>query len=110
MGPRWWAAVLRRALASGERRRWRSWLFILALFFCSPVLLPLACLSFPLLCVAGLCLRAGRQWRRGSAASMTILLPREEIEPRLLQRYLEDQLRLVAGGLIIESEHRRTSR
>ncbi|KAG1331129.1 hypothetical protein COCNU_02G010970 [Cocos nucifera] len=87
----------------GRGRRAR---LALVLICCSPVLLPLICLSLPVLCIASFCLRF-RQWRRpaeiGEDVAAGFLEEGEEaeaaaaaaIEGRLLHRYLEDQLGLV---------------
>ncbi|KAK9743274.1 hypothetical protein RND81_03G228200 [Saponaria officinalis] len=96
-----------------------SWIFIdtrrrfILFLICSPVLLPLLCLSFPLICLARLytCLR---QRRRRSKRRRDDGLRRceegrgqeEEVEEReigwlLMQRYLEDQLRLVGSVVAV---------
>ncbi|KAJ4835188.1 hypothetical protein Tsubulata_043220 [Turnera subulata] len=101
----------------------------LFLLLCSPILLPLLCASFPFLCFAELCLclcrccrggRRRREYKRKKTASHggggeeeeeEQLLRRCEEgmlcggcqcgdqEVGLLQRYLEDQLRLVVGSV-----------
>ncbi|CAL9166478.1 unnamed protein product [Musa hybrid cultivar] len=95
MGRRWWPPARRRAC------------LILALVCCSPVLIPLACLSFPLLFIAGLCLRVGRRRRKPRGWEGSGILGRceddeEAAEGRLLHRYLEDQLGLVGAGLLLD--------
>ncbi|KAJ8759488.1 hypothetical protein K2173_007101 [Erythroxylum novogranatense] len=88
----------------------------LFLLLCSPILLPFLCATFPILCVAELCLRLLGRHRKKDA-----LLDGEREEEEgvrrceeglcgcdqtageegskvgLLQRYLEDQLRLVGS-------------
>ncbi|XP_022772406.1 uncharacterized protein LOC111315055 [Durio zibethinus] len=80
------------------------------LLLCSPVLLPLLCATFPLLCIAEVCVRIFRR-RRSRKASMVAqeeenrlrrceegcCCGEEEREVGLLQRYLEDQLALVGS-------------
>ncbi|RRT33603.1 hypothetical protein B296_00058425 [Ensete ventricosum] len=112
MGQRWPSAcTLRWSPASGEGGRRRTCLLIVALICCSPVLIPLACVSFPLICIVGLCLQARRRrprnppgWESGGASVILGLCQEQEalaMEPRLLCRYLEDQLRLVGGELLV---------
>ncbi|EEF40617.1 uncharacterized protein LOC8281636 [Ricinus communis] len=87
------------------------------LLLCSPILLPFLCASFPLLCAAELCIRICRRARRrkdgdddedddvdglrrceeGFRDCGCSRRAEEEKEVGLLQRYLEDQLRLVGS-------------
>lgn len=89
------------------RTRWSRCLFLI---LCSPILLPLLCASFPLLCAVELCIRTCRRGRRKKDGDDEERLRRceegfcdcdrsvdEEKEVGLLQRYLEDQLRLVGS-------------
>ncbi|KAJ9166894.1 hypothetical protein P3X46_021583 [Hevea brasiliensis] len=82
----------------------------LFLILCSPILLPFLCASFPLLCAVELCIRTCRRSRRKKEGNDEKQLRRceegfcdcdrlveEEKEVGLLQRYLEDQLRLVGS-------------
>ena len=81
---------------------------ILFLTLCSPVLLPLLCLSLPHLCLAHLCVclccRASSRDNYAAAGSFRRFEEgrkeeeeeeEEETEIGLLPRYLEDQLRLI---------------
>ncbi|XWS23400.1 hypothetical protein CRYUN_Cryun28dG0010900 [Craigia yunnanensis] len=100
-------ARLMLTIGSWLRTRRSRCFFIL---LCSPLLLPFFCATFPLLCIAEVCFRICRRRRSGKAAAQ------EEEENRLrrceegcccgegdgrevglLQRYLEDQLALVAS-------------
>ncbi|GKV09134.1 hypothetical protein SLEP1_g20680 [Rubroshorea leprosula] len=85
----------------------------LFLLLCSPILLPLLCATFPLLCAAEFCFwicrwrrrrkAAARQWReeeerlRGCEEGCGCNNEGEEREVGLLHRYLEDQLMLVGS-------------
>ncbi|KAI4388824.1 hypothetical protein MLD38_001119 [Melastoma candidum] len=81
------------------------------LFFFSPLLVPLACATWPLLLVVGICrrLRCGRNKegigleREGRRVARCEKVHHGEEEGRvevgLMQRYLEDQLRLVRSVL-----------
>ncbi|KAG6531258.1 hypothetical protein ZIOFF_005048 [Zingiber officinale] len=105
MGRRW-PLSLPPAIGSSGVEGPRRVCLILALVCCSPVLVPLAGLSFPLLCIAGLCLRVGRRWRRritpgfkeGDVPEPLL----QAAEGRLLHRYLEDQLRLVSDVHVVD--------
>lgn len=87
---------------------------ILFLTLCSPVLLPLLCLSLPFLCLAHLyiCLRRRSRSRRDFAGAGRLRRCEEgrkfgeEEEEReigwiLLQRYLDDQLGLVGSVVAV---------
>ncbi|XAR57477.1 hypothetical protein NMG60_11025635 [Bertholletia excelsa] len=82
-----------------SRRRSR----LVFLVLCFPLLLPLLCATFPLLCVAEICLRlcrrsrSRRRQRKSSATAEDQVNVNEGDQVRLLQRYLEDQLLLVVG-------------
>lgn len=74
------------------------------LLICSPILIPLVCLTFPLICFAELCIRIclRRRGRELADAHHVRIRQRgvdEDVEDGgevgLLQRYLEDQLSLV---------------
>ncbi|XP_010912510.1 uncharacterized protein [Elaeis guineensis] len=115
-GWRWLSGIVSISVGGGGGGgggRGRRVRLALALICCSPVLLPLICLSLPVLCIAAFCLRL-RQWRRpaelGEDVAAGFLERCEEgeeaqaaataaaaaaIEGRLLHRYLEDQLGLV---------------
>ncbi|XVF63338.1 hypothetical protein PTKIN_Ptkin09bG0079800 [Pterospermum kingtungense] len=84
------------------------------LLLCSPLLLPFLCATFPLLCIAEICVRICRRRRSGKAATAAQEEGEEENRLRrceegcccgdgedsevgLLQRYLEDQLALVGS-------------
>lgn len=83
------------------------------LLLCSPLLLPFLCATFPLLCIAEICVRICRRRRSGKADTAALeeeenRLRRceegcccggngEDSEVGLLQRYLEDQLALVGS-------------
>ncbi|KAJ6696861.1 hypothetical protein OIU85_003238 [Salix viminalis] len=80
------------------------------LLLLSPILLPILCATLPLLCVAELCIRFCHRVRRKKDEDGGDRLRRceegfcdcdceeeEEKEVGLLQRYLEDQLRLVGS-------------
>ncbi|WOL04088.1 hypothetical protein Cni_G12809 [Canna indica] len=101
MGRRWWPRALRWSPSTGGGGgRRRVCLLILALVCCSPVLVPLACLSFPLICVMALCLKVRRRRRKvGDEASVIVAAP----DAQLLQRYLEDQLQLIEDPLALDS-------
>ncbi|KAK9271295.1 hypothetical protein L1049_026885 [Liquidambar formosana] len=90
-------------------RRSRRYLF---LALCSPILLPFLCATFPLLCVAELCLRfccrrkspseaqdddASARLRRCEEGGGGGGEAEREGEVSILQRYLEDQLLLVGS-------------
>ncbi|KAJ8458341.1 hypothetical protein OPV22_031267 [Ensete ventricosum] len=96
MGRRWWPPARRRAC------------LMLALVCCFPVLIPLACLSFPLLLIAGLCLLVWRRRRKPRGWEGSAILGRcedeEAAEGRLLHRYLDDQLGLVGAGLLLDCD------
>lgn len=107
------------AVATWLRARHRSRRFLL-LVLCSPLLVPLLCASLPLLCAAELCLRLCCRKRRSRDEGGGEEGEEEEEEAAerlrrceegrccgggggesevglLLQRYLEDQLRLVGS-------------
>ncbi|XVF30097.1 hypothetical protein REPUB_Repub16aG0027500 [Reevesia pubescens] len=101
-------ARLMLTIGSWLRTR-RSRCFLLLL--CSPLLIPFLCATFPLFCIAEVCVRICRRRRSGKAATAEEedeeenRLRRceegcccgEERETGLLQRYLEDQLALVGS-------------
>ncbi|KAH0469511.1 hypothetical protein IEQ34_001069 [Dendrobium chrysotoxum] len=104
-GKRWW-----------RRWRWRrkrGWV-AMALVCFSPVLLPLFCLSFPLLCIAAFCLRftaaeaqGGRRRRRDGAVEAIRCVKRgrrDAIRSELLHRYLEDQMTIAASVVDFEGD------
>ncbi|KAF2290925.1 hypothetical protein GH714_016818 [Hevea brasiliensis] len=95
------------AATSWLRTRWSRFLFLL---LCSPILLPFICACFPLLCAVELCIHTCRLCRGKKEVDDEERLRRceegfcdcdrmvdEEKEVGLLQRYLEDQLRLVGS-------------
>lgn len=104
-GWRWLPGIVSISGGGGGGRGRRARLAV-ALICCSPILLPLICLSLPVLFIAAFCLRL-RQWRRPAELQEDItagFLGRCEegeeaaaaaVEGRLLQQYLEDQLALV---------------
>ncbi|XP_042486905.1 uncharacterized protein LOC122067125 [Macadamia integrifolia] len=105
--------MVMRMLMGWLRSRRRRFIFLV---ICSPFLLPLLCLAFPLFCFAELCLRFYRWRHRGDKKGCNDQCeeedggcglcrceegrggePIEVREGRLLQRYLEDQLGLVGS-------------
>lgn len=108
-GWRWLPGILPISGGGGDRGgRGRRGCPALALICFSPVLLPLICLSFPLLCIAAFCLRLQRRSKSpaghrvdggGGGGGGGFPVGCKEGEPaigvRLLHRYLEDQLELV---------------
>ncbi|OMO67641.1 hypothetical protein CCACVL1_20412 [Corchorus capsularis] len=107
-------ARLMLSIGSWLRTRRSRCIFLL---LCSPLLLPLLCATFPLLCIAEVCVRICRRRRSGKAAAAAAAAAAaednvewlrrceegcccgggEEREVGLLQRYLEDQLALVGS-------------
>ncbi|PKU81968.1 uncharacterized protein LOC110097544 [Dendrobium catenatum] len=94
-------------------RRKRGWV-AMALVCFSPVLLPLFCLSFPLLCIAAFCLRftaaeaqGCRRRRRDGAEEVIPCVKRgrrDAIRSELLHRYLEDQMTIAESVLDFEGD------
>uniref|UniRef100_A0A2P2NFF3 Uncharacterized protein LOC105643990 n=1 Tax=Rhizophora mucronata TaxID=61149 RepID=A0A2P2NFF3_RHIMU len=95
--------MLAAAAASWVRMRRSRCLIIL---LCSPILLPLFCATFPLLCIAELCIRFCQRKKEPLLGGQVVegeeegfrdseRLLEEGREVGLLQRYLEDQLLLV---------------
>lgn len=96
------------------RRRSRRFVFLL---LCSPVIIPFLFFTFPILCLAELCLRLcfGGSWKttaegeeeeeraladdrlRACEEGRCYVIDEGEREVGLLQRYLEDQLSLVGS-------------
>ncbi|XP_008781544.4 uncharacterized protein LOC103701307 [Phoenix dactylifera] len=106
-GGRWIPGIVPMSSVGGGggRGRGRRGRLALALICFSPVLLPLICLSLPLLCIAAFCLRLQRRskspsgHREDSCGGFPVQRKEGEaaIEDRLLHRYLEDQLGLVGA-------------
>ncbi|KAL0927068.1 hypothetical protein M5K25_001223 [Dendrobium thyrsiflorum] len=94
-------------------RRKRGWV-AMALVCFSPVLLPLFCLSFPLLCIAAFCLRftaaeaqGCRRRRRDGPGEVILCVKRGRpgaIRSELLHRYLEDQMTIAASVVDFEGD------
>lgn len=83
------------------------WTRLLLLALCSPVLVPLLCLSCPLLSLAALCLRlSSGMSRRGRVRRRRRPRPpdQEEAGAGILHQYLEDQFRLVRSVVDDEGE------
>ncbi|KAH6759346.1 transmembrane protein [Perilla frutescens var. frutescens] len=90
------SAAAARMLTSWLNRRRRRYLFLI---ICSPFLIPLLCATCPIICAVELCFLVSRR-RRKAAAEVGGGRRRSGGgggEVGLLQRYLEDQLALVAG-------------
>ncbi|XWS21938.1 hypothetical protein CRYUN_Cryun30bG0099600 [Craigia yunnanensis] len=100
------SARLMLTIGSWLRTRCSRYFFLL---LCAPLLLPFLCASFPLFCIAEVCVRIFRRRRSGETMQEEEenRLRRceegcccgegEEREVGLLQRYLEDQLALVGS-------------
>ncbi|XP_050209227.1 uncharacterized protein LOC126659937 [Mercurialis annua] len=105
------------AAASWLRMRRSRCIFLLV---CSPILLPFVCFTFPILCAVEFCIRICRRnirrrrrrkdesgdWIRRCEEGLCDcddgdLEEEEEEEVGLLQRYLDDQLRLVGSVAVV---------
>lgn len=91
------SAAAARMLTSWLNRRRRRYLLLI---LCSPFLVPLLCAMCPIICAVELCFLMARRRRRKAVDGGGDRRSRSgdgNVEVGLLQRYLEDQLMLVAA-------------
>ncbi|KAK8950977.1 hypothetical protein KSP39_PZI003532 [Platanthera zijinensis] len=95
------------------RGEWRRPPIAVFLIFFTPVLLPFLCLSLPPFLIVSHCIRliadSSSRRKRSGVESIAVHCENSEaapsiVGPWLLRRYLDDQLRLVAGSVLDPSD------